>query len=70
MTYRQYNTARGNQPVGPIEITEAVGTAPASGSVQVTIDFAGVAPIASKREAAVLLRRIAERIERGNWPPA
>jgi len=70
MTYRQYNTARGSQPAGPIEVTEQVGSALTSGSVQVTIDFNAVAPVQSKREAAVLLRRIAERIERGPWPPA
>jgi hypothetical protein len=70
MTYRRYNISRGAQPRGPVEIVEAVGSPLTSGSVQVVIDFNGVAPIQSKREAVILLRQIIERIERGNWPPA
>ncbi len=70
MTIRQYNVPRGPRPRGPAAITEQVGSALTSGSVQVTIDFAGPNPIGSTREAAAAINLIADRIERGNWPPA
>ncbi|MFN8831405.1 MAG: hypothetical protein ACK50Q_16205 [Labrys sp. (in: a-proteobacteria)] len=71
MTYRRYNISRGNQVRGPAAIAEATITTPplTSGSVQVTIDFAGPNPIGSKREAAAAINMIADRIERGPWPP-
>lgn len=70
MTIRQYNIARGSNVRGPASIVEQVGSALTSGSVQVVIDFAGPRPVGSKREAATLIAAIADRIERGNWPPA
>lgn len=70
MTYRQYNIARGATVRGPAGIAEQVGSALTSGSVQVVIDFAGPRPIGSKREAVIAVNAIADRIERGNWPPA
>lgn len=70
MTYRRYQISRGSNPRGPAAIVESVGSAISSGSLEVTIDFNAVRPIQSKREAVALLNAIAERIARGNWPPA
>ncbi len=60
------------------QITEAVGAATASKSIELTVDFdaisaaTGAGPYATKAKMLVLdaLEKLKERINTGNWPPA
>lgn len=71
MATRRYSTAPGDQLK---DVTEAVGAATATKSVEVTFDLANVKQGNTKpltREDVLLgLRRIRDKIVQGNWPPA
>ncbi len=64
MATRRYGLSRGETFD---QVTEAVGAAVASDSVEVTVDLASSL---SKEDVLLALEKIENYITQGNWPPA
>lgn len=69
MATRRYGLSAGETE---FQVTEAVGAAVATDSIEVTVDLAGTAlGGAGGREKVILaLEQIKNYIMKGNWPPA
>lgn len=64
MATRRYGISRGEQYN---QITEAVGAAVSSDSVELTVDLASNL---TKEDVLMALEKIEMHIIKGNWPPA
>lgn len=64
MATRRYGISRGE---APNQVTEAVGAAVASDSVELTIDLASNL---TREDVILALEKIEQHIMKGNWPPA
>jgi len=66
MATRRYGLSKGENID---QVTEAVGAATATDSIELTFDLA-VAPALSKEDVVLALEKFQAYIIKGNWPPA
>jgi hypothetical protein len=67
MATRRYGLSRGEQNLAGNAVTEAVGAAIATDSMEFTFDLASSL---TKADVVKGLERIKDHIVKGNWPPA
>lgn len=69
MATRRYSISPGDTTFG---VTEAVGAATATKSIELTVDLAVVTDTGDKGKLAVLvaIQKLQDWILAGNWPPA